>query len=1080
MPTVSQSTASVSKQTIDPAGFFVIRTPLLPFSSLSAWSDCRRLTDSTQSREAFDQSILRLRSCLAEIVSHPPVALALHVASPALSREIDHWLSEPDGKKGRQCERSIVRYFGRMAARPTPFGMFAGCSVGQVLTSGRELASLQLSTLESYRTSYRLDFDYLFSLCQSLRDIPAVRAGAVYSPNSSLRRRGNGWHYVETTDDGDTRRHHLVKIEADPAVNTAIATAHGGASIDELVRAIQDAMSADGVSDAEVMEFVHDSISSGVLVSEIWPQLTGLSALDQLIQAMAPMKDCDKVSEALVRIRHALATLEEQGLAASPCDFQSVVEEVRLLGAPYDEAKLIQVDLFKPVREAILGPAVVGEVTRGIEFLCTISEPIEDVSLTAFRTAFIERFERAWVPLFTVLDEDTGIGFGSSATSVDNGLRRAPQPRGALNELHQYLLTRLIQRGVGCADELVIDAAECPSLSQPGRLPRSFSANFSLAGLDGAMTETSDWRIVLRSLSGPAGSNLLGRFCHTDQGLHEFVRKCLRQEEAADPDAVFAEIVHLPEGRIGNVLARPVLRSAEISYLGRSGAPREAQIGLDDLLVTVTRENDIVLFSERLKKRVVPRLATAHSFSNPTLSVFYRFLCALQHQGIALPAFSWGPLAFVPSLPRVRVGRLVLVVAQWRISEQEQKPLLVADRFDAFQAVQRLRAERRMPRWIVLAQSDNTLPVDLDNPLSVDAFLHVLKRGASAALCRELYPLPDSPTPEHQNGQFAHEIVLPLVSSGGFSQQRGGMLVAPPSRDQERVCLPGGDWIYAKLYGGIGALDEALGSRLPAMVHGLRSSGLLDRWFFVRYSDPEPHIRLRLRRSASADPGQLWAAVCTEFSAWKAAETLWKWQQDTYQREIERYGGTLSMSLVEDLFWADSEAVVAILQGLSGGEQLPSLRFQAAAVGVDRMLIDFGLSISEREELMRRALDSARSASGLTAAGKKALAGRFRSERAGLERALRSGTSAGVSQREWHAVLDRRAVVVKSSALALMSLQDAGHLVVPVESILRSCLHMHVNRSLRNDGRGEETVIYDFLGRIYQGWRMREGQERVP
>ena len=67
-------------------------------------------------------------------------------------------------------------------------------------------------------------------------------------------------------------------------------------------------------------------------------------------------------------------------------------------------------------------------------------------------------------------------------------------------------------------------------------------------------------RVLLHHVGGPSGANLLGRFCHADPDLLANVAEHLREEEALDPDAIFAEVVHLPEGRLGNVLLRPVLR----------------------------------------------------------------------------------------------------------------------------------------------------------------------------------------------------------------------------------------------------------------------------------------------------------------------------------------------------------------------------------------------------------------------------------------------------------------------------------------------------------------------------------------
>ena len=67
------------------------------------------------------------------------------------------------------------------------------------------------------------------------------------------------------------------------------------------------------------------------------------------------------------------------------------------------------------------------------------------------------------------------------------------------------------------------------------------------------------------------------------------MRAHLRAEEAHAPGVVFAELVHLPEGRIGNILARPVLRDYELVLLGRSGAPAERQLSVDELTLRLRR-----------------------------------------------------------------------------------------------------------------------------------------------------------------------------------------------------------------------------------------------------------------------------------------------------------------------------------------------------------------------------------------------------------------------------------------------------------------------------------------------------------
>src|SRR5215831_16119420 len=104
------------------AGFFCLRTPLLPFSDFTAWSDG---LDAAR-------DVAALRARLAAIVERPEVREAIFIASPSLAGEIAVWLREPTSERGEKVERGLVRYVSRMCGRATPFGQFAGCAVGAV------------------------------------------------------------------------------------------------------------------------------------------------------------------------------------------------------------------------------------------------------------------------------------------------------------------------------------------------------------------------------------------------------------------------------------------------------------------------------------------------------------------------------------------------------------------------------------------------------------------------------------------------------------------------------------------------------------------------------------------------------------------------------------------------------------------------------------------------------------------------------------------------------------------------------------------------------------------------------------
>jgi len=168
------------------SGFFALRTPLLPFEELEAFGegleshavaaqagDPEALAgDSEVLKAALARDRALLRERLRALLARPEVAEAVFLASPSLADGLAAWQADPDSKKGRRAEQALVRYVLRMTARATPFGLFAGCSVGRLGGPTR----LALPPRAAYRRHTRLDMDYLFALTEDLGRDPALRA----------------------------------------------------------------------------------------------------------------------------------------------------------------------------------------------------------------------------------------------------------------------------------------------------------------------------------------------------------------------------------------------------------------------------------------------------------------------------------------------------------------------------------------------------------------------------------------------------------------------------------------------------------------------------------------------------------------------------------------------------------------------------------------------------------------------------------------------------------------------------------------------------------------------------------------
>jgi thiopeptide-type bacteriocin biosynthesis protein len=1052
-----------------------------------------QLTAGTAASDSRDPAALEanwmedvrvLRQRLRDLLERPEIQQALYVASPSLLHGVEQWKRDPDSKKGLQAERAIVRYFARMCVRCTPFGVFSGCSVGEICLKDQP-TTLILSPRQQYRTSSRLDFDYLFALSDQLRSDPVMKEQLRYYPNTSLRRIGGAWHYVECRHVESMRSHHLVKVEDDAYLRATLERASHGASVADMEQVVQRLKPEDGLTADDASEYVLELIEHQVLLSHIVPLVTGEQAVDNMIRELEVTRAGASISSALQRVQTQLRHLDARPLGSSFADYQAIARELDALPAKYDVARLYQVDMFKPVANAGLGRAVIDELARGVDVLTRLGRAEESPELTSFREAFSQRYDRALVPLFDALDEETGVGFGPSAAgTLPIPALPAAVHRSGHNEqdpTQAWLLRRLVKPAQALAKELVLDPSELPAarISSSG-MARAFCIAATLVAPSLAAVNNGEFELHWKGIFGPSGARLLGRFCHGDAVLEELVRRHLRQEEALDPERVYAEVVHTPEGRVGNVLCRPLLRDYEIPYLGRSGAPHDRQLPISDLLVGVSGGR-IVLYSQRLKREVVPRLSNAHGFAQAKHLAAYRFLCLLQNQQALTPGFWWGaPLNGLDFLPRVRVGRLVLAAARWRLSGRDIEELTKTSRHVAFAAVQAFRERRSMCRWMLFEESDNVLPLDLDNALSVDAFLHVLKRVRSAILT-EMYPTPDQQCVTGPEGRYCHELNVPFIFAHAPEAAAvvGTGRVAAAARTSHVPALarnrpPGSEWLYAKVYTGGGIQDELLADVIPPIVEKAYASGVLRRWFFVRFGDPHDHLRIRFGGDPSGIRQEVLPLVCDAFERALSAGTVWKMEFDTYNREIERYGGVEGTIIAEDIFCCDSDAVLDLMRAAPPGDGTEE-RWPMALQGIDMFLSAFGLNLQSKRDLVSRWRDGFYShARGRTT--KRGVADRFRVERNRLERGFWGVAEADSSMAYVRRVLERRSRKLMAAAQQLELLAASGALVVDIPDLLSSYTHMHVNRLIRSAANRHEGVLYDFLVRLYDA---KIGAERA-
>ena len=711
----------MSKKNYIPFDKFVFRTPLFPLNEAD-------FSNNTQSKEFRE---------------------ALFLASP----ELYEGNSSSDTKKIKKFELSLLKYFQRARSRCTPFGLFAGCSLG---TLGKE-TNLELSAMKEYQRCTRLDMQYLCALIQKIEHLPDILHQLTYYPNDSLYKIGGKYRYIEYRYQKTKRLHDVVSLEIDDALEVLLKTAANGATYEELVKALR-AISSEEITNEEIETYISDVIDSQILKSDLDPCVVGEDILETLIRKLSRLNDV-KLLGPLKQIQTLLRTIDSQSPGDSIPLYAEIIDLIKSIGVDYETKYLFQTDMYKPTRMSCIAFSVTNRLAELIDFLTRVTTPGEMSTLTSFTKAFQERYEEQEIPLALAMDRELGIGypqnsnFSGDLSPLINDIN-IPLQLNYITEIHQTPLDKVLFRKYF---DCIKTGQSIVYLSDDDF--KDFAFKHQLADTISVMCSIiNSSQIYVSSIGGSCGANILGRFCHLNPGIGKLVKDIADFEQMANTDVIYAEISHLPESRIGNIASRPAFRDHTIHYLSNS-ARVETDITVSDLMLSV-RNGRLFLRSKKYDKEVIPRLTCAHNYSLSPIPV-YRFLADMQYQGrTGGLRCGWNaPISDLEYLPRIQYKDFILSRQQWKITKKEVEEFDKLSDDALFVKFQSLLKERHIPEQVIVPDFDNELYLELSDIKCIRLLLSLIIQRKTVVLEEFLFDS-DTAIVKQDNNRYTNEVIF--------------------------------------------------------------------------------------------------------------------------------------------------------------------------------------------------------------------------------------------------------------------------------------------------------------------------------
>jgi thiopeptide-type bacteriocin biosynthesis protein len=243
---------------------------------------------------------------------------------------------------------------------------------------------------------------------------------------------------------------------------------------------------------------------------------------------------------------------------------------------------------------------------------------------------------------------------------------------------------------------------------------------------------------------------------------------------------------------------------------------------------------------------------------------------------------------------------------------------------------------------------------------------------------------------------------------------------------------------------------------IDKLIHYLTTKMLIEKWFFIRYEDPDFHLRLRFKINNNKNLLLVMNLFTSYLDDFLKTQKIWKIQIDTYLREIERYGGNNGIELAEEIFFQDSNMTLALLKKTVDDKKL--ILFGTKLI--DNYLALFNLDKEEALSFAQYYKVKFHDEFNLKKKDNKQLNAKYRI----LENSLNNLLSNNSSEEfvDLNKILDLRNKKISSPINIIIKIKDVNNL-----NILGSFIHMSINRIFDDNQRFYELICYDYLTKFY-------------
>lgn len=899
-----------------------------------------------------DIDLDNLKDRLFGICSNPDFREAILVSSKTLYNTLIDFCNEKEIKKFDYFVQSIYKYLIRMSIRPTPFGLFSGVDFGEYTDEETSF----LYDDNKFEKFARPDLEWIISIVKDLED--NYFNYLAFKINDGIFIKGNRALLIHSTLKEDNNRIGEISVRATKPFMRTYELAKDCIEYDKLKYTLLEEYS--NADEKTIEGFLKQLIEKEYLISNLRPPLTVLDQFDYIINELKKIKIQIPIISDLIDIKNEIDVYNKSLLGKGEEIYLDICKKMKNVS---NVKNLLQVDTKLNLKEKKINKKIISEINGLMDILFKLSMSIENPEpfLSRYKQEFVEKYgQDREISLLELLDNDTGIGapFNYERPSNNRSLDIAIT-KSVNGNVRDYFSEKYLYAIKNKENSIVIKDNEVKELEieeiSYENIPDSLEVNIIVEA------ETSeDNKMNLKYHIGPnlgstAAGKSFGRFSHMMDNPSDFFKSLndeIKNLKNMD-EYVTCEISYLPnEVRNANVTRNIHESNYEISLFTNGSKDNISRLKLDDIFIGI-ENNQFYAKSKTLNKKL---LITMNNMLNSQVAPnAIRFLYDISLEGKKLwYDFPWNDVyknfSYVPAL---KYKNFTICPETWRLNRINMK-ITKKTEFNKFKEMFKdYCIQYNVPKYVYLTFADNRILLNIENEECIKILFHECK-NTFEEIVLNAYECESSNIVKNGDCDYACELVVPLIKvkkeeiiQTKFSKKLNNI----SSLSSDRIKDPFDEWIYLKLYGTSSNADDLIAYYISEYCNDLVKNNKIKKYFFMRYVDPEQHIRLRL----NGEENKL-LEIYPDLRKWldtlKKEGFMTHFALDSYDREIERYGGLDLIHIAEKVFYFDSLVTENILAQKREG----NITFSNELIGMIseiHYMESFGLKYEEQVAYLR-------------------------------------------------------------------------------------------------------------------------------